>query len=82
MGYARDFHVERYLRECFVPRIAPVSKVCKSHTKDTMQTSKAIFVGNDHELHWGESPRTTTKLLNVHMTLPQDRARLADSLAT
>jgi acyl-CoA dehydrogenase len=25
MGYAADYHVERYLRECFVPRIAPVS---------------------------------------------------------
>ena len=27
MGYAREYHVERYLRECFVPRIAPVSRV-------------------------------------------------------
>ena len=26
MGYAKDYHVERYLREAFVPRIAPVSK--------------------------------------------------------
>ncbi|KAF7872373.1 hypothetical protein EAF04_003294 [Stromatinia cepivora] len=26
MGYAREYHVERYLRECFVPRIAPVSR--------------------------------------------------------
>ncbi len=25
MGYAADYHVERYLRECFIPRIAPVS---------------------------------------------------------
>jgi acyl-CoA dehydrogenase len=24
-GYAREFHVERYLRESFVPRIAPIS---------------------------------------------------------
>jgi acyl-CoA dehydrogenase len=24
-GYAREFHVERYLREIFVPRIAPIS---------------------------------------------------------
>ena len=24
-GYATEFHVERYLREVFVPRIAPVS---------------------------------------------------------
>ena len=27
MGYSSDFHVERYLRECFIPRIAPVSGV-------------------------------------------------------
>ncbi|EEP78158.1 acyl-CoA dehydrogenase [Uncinocarpus reesii 1704] len=26
MGYAQEFHVERYLRECFVPRIAPISQ--------------------------------------------------------
>lgn len=25
MGYASEYHVERYMRECFVPRIAPVS---------------------------------------------------------
>lgn len=30
MGYAREYHVERYLRECFVPRIAPVSRVSTS----------------------------------------------------
>ncbi|KAJ8507302.1 hypothetical protein ONZ45_g10318 [Pleurotus djamor] len=26
MGYSADYHVERYLREIFVPRIAPVSR--------------------------------------------------------
>src|SRR5271156_911745 len=26
MGYATEYHVERYLRECFIPRIAPVSR--------------------------------------------------------
>jgi acyl-CoA dehydrogenase len=26
MGYAHEYDVERYLRECFVPRIAPVSR--------------------------------------------------------
>jgi acyl-CoA dehydrogenase len=31
MGYAAEYHVERYLRECFVPRIAPVSRVCSFH---------------------------------------------------
>jgi len=30
MGYAAEYHVERYLRESFVPRIAPVSRVCTS----------------------------------------------------
>ncbi len=25
MGYSTEYHVERYLRECFIPRIAPVS---------------------------------------------------------
>jgi acyl-CoA dehydrogenase len=25
MGYAADYHVERYMRECFIPRLAPVS---------------------------------------------------------
>ncbi|TVY68910.1 Acyl-CoA dehydrogenase fadE12 [Lachnellula suecica] len=26
MGYAQEYHVERYFRDCFIPRIAPVSK--------------------------------------------------------
>ena len=25
MGYAKEFHVERFMREVFIPRIAPVS---------------------------------------------------------
>jgi acyl-CoA dehydrogenase len=25
MGYSQEFHVERYLRECLIPRLAPVS---------------------------------------------------------
>jgi acyl-CoA dehydrogenase len=25
MGYAREYHVERYLREAMIPRLAPVS---------------------------------------------------------
>ncbi|MDR2012574.1 MAG: acyl-CoA/acyl-ACP dehydrogenase [Rhodanobacter sp.] len=25
MGYAKEYHVERYLRECMIPKIAPVS---------------------------------------------------------
>ncbi|KAH8893053.1 acyl-CoA dehydrogenase [Thozetella sp. PMI_491] len=26
MGYAKEYHVERYLREVFIPRIAPISR--------------------------------------------------------
>ncbi len=26
MGYATEYHVERYLREVIIPRIAPISK--------------------------------------------------------
>ena len=26
MGYAKEFHVERYMREAYIPRIAPVSR--------------------------------------------------------
>ena len=29
MGYASEYHVERYMRECFVPRLAPVSPVSR-----------------------------------------------------
>jgi len=25
MGYSAEYHVERYMRECFIPRIAPIS---------------------------------------------------------
>ena len=25
MGYAKEYHVERYLREMMIPRIAPIS---------------------------------------------------------
>ena len=31
MGYAQEYDVERYLRECFVPRIAPVSRVSQGY---------------------------------------------------
>jgi len=30
MGYAQEYHVERYFRECLVPRIAPVSRVSRA----------------------------------------------------
>lgn len=37
MGYASEYHVERYLRDCFVPRLAPVSRV--SLTKFLIQST-------------------------------------------
>lgn len=37
MGYSSEYHVERYLRECFVPRLAPVSRVSvMSRVNDSM----------------------------------------------
>jgi len=36
MGYAAEYHVERYLRESFVPRIAPVSRVSGIHLTSDM----------------------------------------------
>lgn len=36
MGYAAEYHVERYLRECFVPRIAPVSRVSNGPSRMMM----------------------------------------------
>jgi acyl-CoA dehydrogenase len=36
MGYAQEYHVERYLRECFVPRIAPVSRVSSTRSYELM----------------------------------------------
>lgn len=33
MGYAREYHVERYLRDSFVPRLAPVSCVSYVYAK-------------------------------------------------
>ncbi|XZV30519.1 hypothetical protein ACT4WT_14430 [Acinetobacter baumannii] len=25
MGFAKEYHVERYMRECWIPRLAPIS---------------------------------------------------------
>ena len=35
MGYAQEYHVERYFRECLVPRIAPVSRVSYTGSNKT-----------------------------------------------
>ena len=39
MGYAQEYHVERYLREVFVPRIAPVSRVSCSGLQNVIQAN-------------------------------------------
>lgn len=49
MGYAQEYHVERYLREVFVPRIAPVSRV--RYTFDLFTYEAHFHIGNDNELH-------------------------------
>ena len=36
MGYAAEYHVERYMREVFVPRLAPVSKVSGTQSSQPM----------------------------------------------
>lgn len=61
MGYAQEYHVERYLRECFVPRIAPVSRVRIHHQSRLPITDDEP--GNDIELCWRKSTRSTQKLL-------------------
>ncbi len=50
MGYAQEYHVERYMRECFVPRIAPVSRVSIRYGHYEVGLT-ADDTGNDHELH-------------------------------
>jgi acyl-CoA dehydrogenase len=50
MGYAQEYHVERYLREVFVPRIAPVSRVRSRSTStkinaDTIQEMIMNYIG-------------------------------------
>lgn len=58
MGYAQEFHVERYFRECLVPRIAPISRV--SGLAFGMPWDNADFqiltIGNDNELYQRKGP--------------------------
>jgi hypothetical protein len=70
MGYAAEYHVERYMRECFVPRIAPVSRVSDDSRYPLMfcqntLTDRFRETGNDHELCGREGPQTTSKLLDL-----------------
>lgn len=59
MGYAQEYHVERYLREIFVPRIAPVSRVLYFVTS-RLAAYINYAIGNDYELYWGKGFRPTT----------------------
>lgn len=64
MGYAAEYHVERYMRECFVPRIAPVSRVSSDCVPSSILTVLlTILTGNDHELRWREGLEVAAKLL-------------------
>ena len=65
MGYAQEFHVERYMRECFVPRIAPVSRVS---IYIFMVGRLLIDTGDDFELYWRKGPKTSKKLLGSKTT--------------
>ena len=65
MGYAQEYHVERYLRECFVPRIAPVSRV--SNATLHLVNIGLICVGNDYELRWRKDIGSSEKLLKWKM---------------
>ncbi len=66
MGYASEYHVERYMRECFVPRLAPVSRVSiaiYSALKTLLDSILMCFAGNDHELHRRTSAGAAEELL-------------------
>lgn len=65
MGYAAEYHVERYMRECFVPRLAPVSPVSFPSTPTLPYILNVLTreAGNDQELHWGESFGLAEELL-------------------
>lgn len=71
MGYAAEYHVERYMRECFVPRIAPVSRVSSEVLVGGIRTDwLTIGTGDDNELCWREGPEVASKLLgSVHIPM-------------
>ncbi len=52
MGYAAEYHVERYLRECFVPRLAPVSRVSFRVCDGQIGRVLMRCIGDDYEFHW------------------------------
>ena len=68
MGYAQEYHVERYFRECLVPRIAPVSRVSFAASlvmgEMVKWTNKMGMPGDDTKLCQRESIGVSAKLLS------------------
>jgi acyl-CoA dehydrogenase len=64
MGYAQEYHVERYLRECLVPRIAPVSRVSSDIISQLRYTANIHTTGDDPEFHQRKSTGPPAKLLD------------------
>ena len=69
MGYAQEYHVERYLRECLIPRIAPVSGV--SPAKSYLP-NEADITGNDTQLYRRKSPGSSKELLTLEINYPSN----------
>lgn len=65
MGYASEYHVERYLRDCFVPRLAPVSRVSARNFRKPCMKAKLCTTGNDSKLCWREGSKFTEELLVI-----------------
>ena len=78
MGYASEYHVERYMRESFVPRLAPVSRVSVQFhgasglsllvvlltTADMTNPLILYVVGDDHELYRRKGAWSSEELLD------------------
>lgn len=64
MGYAAEYHVERFLRECFVPRIAPVSRVSVLALRRRRTRLKQHVAGNDHEFRRRKGAQASAILLS------------------
>ena len=63
MGYAQEYHVERYFRECLVPRIAPVSRVSAGWLSGKSLLTRGE--GDDHELCCRKGTRLAEELLSA-----------------
>lgn len=83
MGYAAEYHVERFMRECFVPRIAPVSRVsCDGVCMlRWIGADSTVITGDDHELCWREGPQAASELLRV-CTISSHRQQALNDIST